>query len=114
MWQGPRRYPVLIWKMDGLTERQVRTPLTPTGTNLLGLVKHAAVCESIYFGSVFDRPWPTPEELPQIGGGDPLADGYARGDETREGLIDLYRRVHILADDTNASLPWHAVGRVPH
>lgn len=30
----------LLWKLDRLTEQQVRQPHTPTGTNLLGLVKH--------------------------------------------------------------------------
>lgn len=33
---------VLLWKLDGLSEYDVRRPLTPKGTNLLGLVKHAA------------------------------------------------------------------------
>ncbi len=32
----------VLWKLDGLGERDVRRPLTPTGTNLLGLVKHLA------------------------------------------------------------------------
>lgn len=32
----------LVWKLDGLSERDARRPLTPTGTNLLGLVKHCA------------------------------------------------------------------------
>ncbi len=30
----------LLWKLDGLSEYDVRRPLVPTGTNLLGLVKH--------------------------------------------------------------------------
>lgn len=33
----------LVWKLDGLSEYDIRRPLTPTGTNLLGLVKHIAV-----------------------------------------------------------------------
>ncbi|KOV89944.1 hypothetical protein ADL03_00610 [Nocardia sp. NRRL S-836] len=40
------------------SEYDVRRPLTPTGTNLLGLVKHAAGVELNYFGRVFDRPFP--------------------------------------------------------
>ena len=30
----------VVWKLDGLAEYDVRRPLVPTGTNLLGLVKH--------------------------------------------------------------------------
>src|SRR5512138_823004 len=29
----------LLWKLDGLSEYDIRRPLTVTGTNLLGLVK---------------------------------------------------------------------------
>ena len=32
----------LLWKLEGLSEYDIRRPLTPTGTNLLGLVKHLA------------------------------------------------------------------------
>lgn len=32
----------LVWKLDGLSEYDIRRPLTATGTNLLGLVKHTA------------------------------------------------------------------------
>ena len=34
----------------------MRWPMTQTGTNLLGLVKHVASNELAYFGEVFDRP----------------------------------------------------------
>ena len=46
----------LLGKLDGLSEYDVRRPLTPTGTNLLGLVKHVASMELGYFGEVFERP----------------------------------------------------------
>lgn len=110
--QGARD--VLVWKMDGLTERQVRLPLTPTGTNLLGLVKHAANTEVIYFGSVFGRHWPAPDELVQPDDPDALAGFYAHAHESREQIIDLYQRVQAFADETIASLPLEAVGHVPH
>jgi uncharacterized damage-inducible protein DinB len=54
------QHDALLWKLDGLSERDVRRPLTPTGTNLLGLVKHSASMEAIYLGEVFDRPFPEP------------------------------------------------------
>ena len=46
----------VLWKLDGLSEYDVRRPLTPTGTNLLGLVKHLATMEYGYFGDCFGRP----------------------------------------------------------
>src|SRR5258708_1715448 len=33
---------VLLWKLEGLSDYDIRRPMTPTGTNLLGLVKHCA------------------------------------------------------------------------
>ena len=52
--QGARD--AVLWKLDDLSDYDVRRPLTPTGTNLLGLVKHLAGVESGYFGFVMDRP----------------------------------------------------------
>ena len=58
-----------LWKLDGLSEYDVRRPLVPTGTNLLGLVKHVTGVEMGYFGDTFGRPrsagdrsrtWPCP------------------------------------------------------
>src|SRR5687768_17257941 len=40
----------LVWKLDGLSEYDVRRPIVPTGTNLLGLIKHSASIELGYFG----------------------------------------------------------------
>ncbi|MEG3615442.1 DinB family protein [Isoptericola haloaureus] len=105
----------LLWKTEGLSERALRTPRTSTGTNLLGLVKHAASVEIGYFGETFGRDWPTPEETPWIArlDEDPNADFYAEADETADGLRDLYRRVAEFADETIESLPLRAPGRVP-
>jgi len=52
----------MLAKLDGLSEYDVRRPLTTTGTNLLGLVKHLSLAEARYFGDVMDRPtpWPLP------------------------------------------------------
>jgi len=50
----------VLAKLDGLSEYDVRRPLTVTGTNLLGLVKHLATWEARYLGEVFDRPFPEP------------------------------------------------------
>ena len=39
----------LLRSLDGLSEYDIRRPMTPTATNLLGLVKHLA---GIEFGSL--------------------------------------------------------------
>lgn len=104
----------LIWKLDGLSEREARLPRTTTGNNLLGVFKHCLNVEAGYFGPTFGREFPTPEELvpPQAYQDDPQADWYAREDETKDGLIDLYRRVGLFADQTIEQLPLDAPGQV--
>lgn len=102
----------LVWKLDGLADYDVRRPLTPTGTNLLGLIKHLAGVEAEYFGSVFDRPFP--ETLSWLApDAEPNADMWATPGETREDIIGLYRRVWAHADETIARLPLTAAGFVP-
>jgi hypothetical protein len=104
----------LIWKIDGLSERDQRLPRTPTGMSLLGIVKHALNTEVLYFGPTFGREWPTPEELVPAGGSDPQADWYATGQESSADLVDLYRRVQAFADETIDALPLDAIGHVAH
>jgi uncharacterized damage-inducible protein DinB len=105
----------LIWKLDGLSEREARLPRTMTGNNLLGVLKHCLNVEAGYFGLTFGREFPEPEELVpmQAYDEDPQADWYAREDEPKEALIDLYRRVGVFADQTIEQLPLDAPGRVP-
>ncbi len=102
----------LVWKLDGLSEYDSRRPLTPTGTNLLGLIKHLASVESGYFGDVFGRPFG--ESLPwNDADAAPNADMWATADESREQLVGLYRRVWAHADATIEQLPLDATGHVP-
>jgi uncharacterized damage-inducible protein DinB len=102
----------LLWKLDGLSEYGTRRPLTPTGTNLLGLVKHLASVEVGYFGDTFDRPFGEP--LPWLAEGhEPNVDMWASADESREGIVALYRRVGAHSDATIETLPLDAVGHVP-
>ncbi|MFG2291917.1 DinB family protein [Streptomyces sp. NPDC048603] len=102
----------LLWKLDGLPEYAVRRPATPTGTNLLGLVKHAAGVELGYLGATFGRP---PEEpLPWLEeGAEANADMWATADESRAYVLDLYHRAWAHADATIDALPLDTVGRVP-
>ncbi|MEW2305602.1 DinB family protein [Streptomyces sp. NPDC006655] len=105
----------LLWKLDGLSEYDVRRPLTPTGTNLLGLVKHVAGVELAYFGDTFGRPFfdeaPPPwwyTEEPEDN-----ADMWATADESREQIVGLYRQAWEHSDRTIAALALDAAGHVP-
>ncbi len=102
----------ILWKLDGVSEYDARRPMTGTGTNLLGLVKHVASVEFGYFGDTFGRP--VDELLPWFeDGAEPNADMWATPDESRTAIIALYHRAWAHADATIASLPLDAVGHVP-
>ena len=102
----------LLWKLDGLSEYDIRRPMTPTGTNLLGLVKHLASVESGYFGDIFGRPFG--ETLPWLDDdAEPNADMWATAEESRDQIVGLYRRVWVHSDATIDTLALDAIGRVP-
>ncbi|WP_367319203.1 DinB family protein [Streptomyces sp. HUAS ZL42] len=102
----------LLWKLEGLSEYDIRRPMTPTGTNLLGLVKHAAGVELGYLGDTFGRPSGVP--LPWLApDAEPNADMWATADESREQIAALYRRAWEHADATIDALALDTVGRVP-
>jgi uncharacterized damage-inducible protein DinB len=102
----------LLWKLDGLSEYDVRRPMVPTGTNLLGLIKHVASVEFGYFGETFARP--ADEPLPWFEeGAEPNADMWATTDESREQIVALYRRAWAHSDSTIEALALDAIGHVP-
>ncbi|MGW9479207.1 DinB family protein [Saccharomonospora azurea] len=104
---------VLVWKLEGLSEYDVRRPLTPTGTNLLGLLKHLTGCEVGYFGDTFGRPFP--HMLPWLSDdAEDNADMWATAEEPREEIVELYRRACAHSDSTIAALGLDAPGVVPH
>jgi hypothetical protein len=101
----------VLAKLDGLSEYDVRRPLTVTGTNLLGLVKHLATWEARYLGEVFDRPFPEP--LPRWDvEAERLADMWATEHESRSDVVGRYRRVWDHSDATVHALALDATGRV--
>src|SRR3984893_9561880 len=93
----------LLWKLTGLSEYDVRRPMTPTGTNLLGLIKHVASVELGYFGASFGRPFPEPIQWYEEGA-EPNADMWATAEETREQIVAFYHRAWAHADATIESL----------
>lgn len=106
----------LLWKLDGLSEYDVRRPLTPTGTNLLGLVKHLAGVELLYLGFVFGRHFgePVPWFRPDLGPAAfaPNTDMWATAEESREYVTGVYRRAWAHADATIAALPLESVAEI--
>ena len=102
----------VAWKLEGLTEYELRRPVVPTGTNLLGLVKHLASIEVWYFGLVFDRPFP--EDLPWLADDAPdNADMWALQSESSRYIRDLYQRATDHSDATIAQLDLDSPGVVP-
>jgi Protein of unknown function (DUF664) len=100
----------MLWKLDGLSEYDVRRPLVPTGTNLLGLVKHLAGVELGYFGDTFGRPWDGPAPGDES---DPFSDMFAAPSQSRDFITGLYRQAWAHSDATIETLPLDAAGRVP-
>jgi hypothetical protein len=102
----------LLWKAEGLSEYDVRRPMTSTGTNLLGVIKHVASVELGYLGDTFDRP--SGIALPWLDDDAEFnADMWATAAESREELFDFYRQVWTLSDATIDALPLDAIGHVP-
>ena len=107
----------VLWKLDGLADYDLRRPMTPTGTNLLGVVKHLAMVELGYFGEVFGR---TPEvsvgwfatdeaQVESV----PNIDMYASASQTCDEVVRLYEEAGRNTAATVAALDLDAVGHVP-
>lgn len=89
-----RHRDVVLWKLDGLTDEQLRAPMTPSGTSLLGLVKHLAAVEYGWFCETFGRetePLPFDQE-------DENADLRIDPHETTDEVLAFYARARVAAD----------------
>jgi hypothetical protein len=106
----------VLWKLEGLSEYDVRRPLVPTGTNLLGLVKHLATVEWGHFGAAFGdpldehMPWVTEDAEADT---EASADMWVEPSETRSAIVGLYERVAVRSDEVIERFPLDAVGQVP-
>jgi len=86
--------------------------MTPTGTNLLGLLKHASSVQREYFGEVFGRPGG--RQMPWMAQDAPRdADMWATAGETRAQLLEFAEFSDRHSDETIEALPLDAVGQVP-
>lgn len=103
----------LLGSLDGLSEYDVRRPLTPTGTSLLGLLKHNAGVEMGYLGACVGRPFPDPPAWDDDAVYEAGDDMWATAEESREALVDLYRRVWAHSDASVRELGLDAPAHVP-
>ena len=104
----------VVGALDGLSEHDVRRPMTASGTNLLGIVKHLLGGEVGYFGDSVGRPLDPP--LPWYADGSVWenADMWARPEESRDELVGMYRAAWVRSDAAiaelgpahPASVPW--------
>ncbi|CAM3532255.1 DinB family protein [Occultella aeris] len=102
----------LLWKLEGLGEYDLRRPLTPSGTNLLGLVKHVSGVEADYLGSVFALPFPDPQPW-MAEDAEANADMWATPQESTASILDIFARVRAHGAATIAALDLEAPGVVP-
>lgn len=95
----------VVRSMDGLSEYDVRRPLVPSGTNLLGVMKHLIGVELSYLGTCVGRT--PPVVLPWVEDGSiwDSADMWATADQSRDHLLDLYRTAWRHSDESLAALP---------
>jgi uncharacterized damage-inducible protein DinB len=89
-----RHRDVVLWKIEGLDDDQLRRQMTPSGTSLLGLVKHLAAVEYSWFGTTFGR---DTEALP-FDESDPEADLRITADESTADVVDFYKRAWLASD----------------
>lgn len=101
-----RHRAAVLWKLDGVCDADVRRPMVPSGTNLLGLVKHLAAVEYGWFCETFGRPT---EPLPYVDA-DPEADLRATAEETTASILAFYQRACTAADEVIAAVGLEETG----
>jgi hypothetical protein len=102
-----------VRSLEGLSEYDVRRPLVPSGTNLLGVVKHLTGVELGYLGTSVGRPPPVVLPWEEDGSVWDSADLWATADQSRDHLLDLYRTAWRHSDESLAALRLESPARVP-
>ena len=91
---------LMLWKLEGLDDDALRRSPVPSGTTLLGLVKHLGAVEFGWFCLTFGR---ETEPLP-FDDDDENADLRVEPGETTADLVEFYRRSWVAADQVIAEL----------
>jgi uncharacterized damage-inducible protein DinB len=95
-----RHRDAVLWKIEDLDDTELRRPMTPSGTNLLGLVKHLAAVEYGWFCDTFGR---QTEPLP-FDDNDENADLRITSDETTDSVLAFYGRARAASDQVISEL----------
>jgi hypothetical protein len=101
-----RHREAVLWKLEGLDDASLRRAMTPSGTNLLGLVKHLAAVEYAWFCETFGRetePLPFSDE-------DPNADLRVEPHESTADILAFYARARAAADQVIAEVDLEDTG----
>jgi uncharacterized damage-inducible protein DinB len=101
-----RHRDVVLWKVQGVSDDDLRRQVTPSGTSLLGLVKHLAAVEYSWFVETFGR---ETEPLP-FDDDDPEADLRVEPGETTEELVAFYGRARAAANQVIEETPLESTG----
>ncbi len=101
-----RHRDAVLWKVEGLDDEQLRRPMTPSGTNLLGLVKHLAAVEYGWFCTAFGR---ETEPLP-VDPDDDDADLRVTPEESTADILAFYGRARAAADLVIGELDLQSLG----
>jgi uncharacterized damage-inducible protein DinB len=89
-----RHRDVVLWKLEGLDDEQLRRPVVPSGTTMLGLVKHLGWVEYGWFCETFGRE----TEAREYDEDDPDADMRVEADESTQDVLAFYSRARAAAD----------------
>ena len=105
----------VLHNLEGLSEYELRRPMTSTATNLLGVAFHLASLQAEYFGETFGRPFPREDEFyyRTDEDADPQDDLWVRPEATSTWVVELYRATWEHANETFATLDLDSRGRIP-
>ncbi|MDL5203557.1 DinB family protein [Streptomyces sp. ALI-76-A] len=100
-----RHRDAVLWKLDGLDDEQLRRPVTPSGTTLLGLVKHLASVEYGWFVETFGG------EVEPLWFDPYTEEDMRTEDDTTERIVAFYGRARAAADRMIAERSLDDLGR---
>ncbi|MFL4473712.1 DinB family protein [Paeniglutamicibacter sp. MACA_103] len=103
----------MLWKVEGLSEREMTRPMVGSGTNILGLIQHLASVEYGYFVgclgfTVDDGRYDALMADPEVS-----ADMWVPADVPCAEILAFYRRAIDAANRNIEALPLDAPATVP-
>lgn len=102
-----RHRDVVLWKLRGLDDEQLRRSMTPSGTNLLGLVKHLGGAELGWFRETFGlETGPLPFDVDA----DDSSDMRIEPHESTADVLAFYASARAAADEAIGRLELDSLG----